>query len=145
MKPMQELQQHIKDLGHGDDAGSESTYMPQTSTEQLIPWTKVDHARRRFRRWSVNMSAAITADGVKHNCGLHNVSPAGARISLTKGDGLEVGSEVMLEFKGYDPIPAAIQYHDSAYYGLMFLFDTAEVEKFATFLDTLRAAKAEAD
>ncbi len=100
----------------------------QDDTGDTSHWREVGQSRRRFRRQPVNLSTFVMVAGERLDCGVHNISLGGARISLVKGETLAVGAEVALYVNGVGSIPGAVQYGEAGYFGLMFLLDDAEAK-----------------
>lgn len=100
-----------------------------------------DQARRRFRRWSVNLPASVSVLQAPRSCSVFDLSPAGARVRLFDGEALARGTEVVLELDGFGSIPAEVRHTVDGYTGLMFLLDEASEVQLARHLVSMQAER----
>ena len=110
-----------------DTAGSASK-APRTQP-RARPFT------RRFQRREVDLAATLSIDHQSFECHVHNLSPAGARISLASDIPLEVGVAITLTLAGLGEIAGAVQYSEGGFLGLMFEHDADRAEVFDMFFE----------
>jgi len=107
----------------------------------LTAWRKQGGSRRRLRRWSVNIRAAIDMAGGVDGCTVLDLSPAGARVHLDNEHPVAVGSTVELVLEGYGKISSEVRYSDGTLLGLMFLHDDAGEVRLARYLVARRPVR----
>ena len=91
----------------------------------FAPW-RLPTTKRRFRRWSVDVSAYVEVGAISLYCTITDISPGGARARLLDAKPLALGTEVDLDLKGYGSVPAEVRHSASGVLGLMFLLDDAD-------------------
>ena len=91
-------------------------------------------ARRRYRRWLVDLPAYLEAGGTTRYCLIHDIAPAGARLRVVGGGTLEPGTEVVLDLEDYGRIPARARHNAHESIGLQFLHDAAGEAKLRAWL-----------
>ena len=84
---MQQLSKPLRSGGCSEVTATKLAAPRRDDTGDTSHWREVGQSRRRFRLQPVNPSAFVTAAGERLDCDVHNLSPAGARISLVKGVG----------------------------------------------------------
>lgn len=82
-----------------------------------------DPARRKLRRWTVNMRAVAWIGDQPMTCVVHDISPGGARIQLMNVIEVAVGTTIELGLRDFPPISAEVRYSAEGTLGLMFLLE----------------------
>ena len=90
--------------------------------------------RRRYRRWSVNLSGNVLVDDEPRFCAIYDISPGGARVQVAEGDEVAIGRQVMLEVDGFGEIPAEVRHSAHGFLGLRFTYEPEEEVEFARHL-----------
>ncbi len=99
--------------------------MSANGASDFAPW-QLPTAKRRFRRWSVDVPAYVDVGSASHYCTVTDISPGGARARLLDAEPLVLGTEVCLDLDGYGSVPAEVRHSASGVLGLRFRLDEAE-------------------
>jgi hypothetical protein len=91
-------------------------------------------SRRRYRRWSVNLSGDLSAGRDAFHCAVYDISPSGARVQVSQAHLLSVGQLVLLDLEVYGVIPAEVRHVANGFVGLRFTYDAEAETEFARHL-----------
>lgn len=99
-----------------------------------LSWQPETSARRRLRRWTVDMQAVVWIDEQALGCRVHDISPAGARVEPATFRDLSPGARVVLDLPDFPAIPAEVRYGAEGAVGLEFLHDEERETALARYL-----------
>lgn len=103
-----------------------------------VAWQQEVPARRRLRRWTVDMQAVVWIDDQPLTCCVQDISPAGARVQLATFVKVCVGATVALGLPEFPTIPAEVRYRGEGALGLEFLHDEDQETRLGRYLVSRR-------
>ena len=103
-------------------------------TTDLASWREQGASERHYRRWGVDVGAVVRVGDQSFKCVVFDLSPGGARVKLRGPLELDIGTKVELALEGLEEIVSEVRHSQGDVLGLMFLHDSDEQVRLASYM-----------